>query len=202
MTRKPYSSPARTAAAGRTRSDIIAAASALLRQPGRAEPFSLESVGKKAGVTRLTVYNHFGSRGALLEAVFDDIAERAGLTRLPQAAGDADPHRGLAHLISIFCDFWSAETGAHGWIHAARTADAELDQALEARNQRRKRLLQVIVGRLIGDERAAARDDLVDCLYVLTSQPVFAGLARERGPNDARRLIEAMASDAIRRLAG
>jgi AcrR family transcriptional regulator len=189
------------AAAGRTRSDIIAAASALLREPGRAEPFSLESVGKKAGVTRLTVYNHFGSRGALLEAVFDDIADRTGLAQLSEAAADSDPHRGLARLIQIFCDFWGAESGAHGWIHAARATDAELDLALEARNQRRKRLLQVIVGRLIGDDRAAARDDLVDCLYVLTSQPVFAGLARERGQADTRRLIDAMASDAIRRFA-
>ncbi|HLY78151.1 MAG TPA: hypothetical protein VKQ70_02175 [Caulobacteraceae bacterium] len=57
----------------------------------------------------------------------------------------------------------------------------------------------MILGRLIGDDRAAARDDLIDSLYVLTSQPVFAGLARERGEADARRLIEAMASDAVRR---
>jgi AcrR family transcriptional regulator len=199
VTRKPYTSPARIAAAARTRSDIIAAAFALLREPGGAEPFSLESVGKRAGVTRLTVYNHFGARRALLEAVFDDIAERAGLARLSEAAANSDPRQGLARLIQLFCDFWGAESGAHGWLHAARVADPELDQALEARNQRRKRLLQVIVGRLIGDAQALSRDDLIDSLYVLTSQPVFAALARERGEADARRLIEAMASDALRR---
>jgi AcrR family transcriptional regulator len=199
MTRKPYSSPARAAAADRTRGEIVAAAAGLLREPAGAEPFSLESVGKTAGVSRLTVYNHFGSRRALLEAVFDDIAERAGLTRLAEAASDPDPHRGLARLISIFCDFWAAESGAHGRIQAARASDAELDAALEARNQRRKRLLQVITGRLLADAPSKARDDLVDSLYVLTSLPVFAGLARERGEADARRLIEAMASDALRR---
>ena len=95
MTRKPYSSPARAAAADRTRADIVEAAARLLREPTGAEPFSLESVGKMAGVSRLTVYNHFGSRRVLLEAVFDEIAARAGLTRLPEAAGDIDPHRGL-----------------------------------------------------------------------------------------------------------
>jgi AcrR family transcriptional regulator len=199
MTRKPYASPARAAAADRTRVEIVAAAAALLREPAGAEPFSLESVGKQAGVTRLTVYNHFGSRRALLEAVFDDIADRAGLARLAEAASDADPHRGLGRLIEIFCDFWGAESGAHRWINAARAGDAELDAALEARNQRRKRLLQAIVGRLIAGDRAAARDDLIDSLYVLTSLPVFAGLARERGAADARRLIEAMAMDAVRR---
>ncbi len=201
MTRKPYSSPARAAAADQTRADIVEAAARLLRQPAGAEPFSLESVGKNAGVSRLTVYNHFGSRRVLLEAVFDEIAARAGLTRLPEAAGDVDPHRGLARLIEIFCDFWASESGAHGWIQGARAGDAELDAALEERNQRRKRLLQAIVGRLIADDRSAAREDLVDSLYVLTSLPVFAGLARERGQADARRLIEAMASDAVRRAA-
>src|SRR5580704_16791236 len=119
MTRKPYASPARAAAADRTRSEIVAAAARLLREPAAAEPFSLESVGKQAGVSRLTVYNHFGSRRALLEAVFDDIADRAGLARLAEAGGDTDPHRGLARLISIFCDFWAAEAGAHSWIQAA-----------------------------------------------------------------------------------
>jgi AcrR family transcriptional regulator len=199
MTRKTYSSPDRAAAADRTRDQIVAAATALLREPAGAEAFSLEAVGKRAGVSRLTVYNHFGARRALLEAVFDDIADRAGLARLAEAAADADPRRGLARLIEIFCDLWSAESDAHSWINAARATDAELDAALEARNQRRKRLLRVIVGRQIGDEHAAARRDLVDSLYVLTSLPVFAGLARERNPADAHRLIQAMAADAMRR---
>ncbi|HLY78150.1 MAG TPA: helix-turn-helix domain-containing protein [Caulobacteraceae bacterium] len=142
MTRKPYSSAARAAAADRTRGEIVAAAARLLREPAGAEPFSLEGVGKQAGVSRLTVYNHFGSRRALLEAVFDNIAERSGLTRLGEAAGDADARRGLSRLVATFCDFWAAEAGAHGRIQAARADDAELDAALEARNQRRKRLLR------------------------------------------------------------
>jgi len=80
MNPRPYRSPLRAAAAGITRKRIINAASALLGAPKGFEGFSLDAVARKARVTRLTVYNQFGSRRALLEEVFDDIAARAACT--------------------------------------------------------------------------------------------------------------------------
>ncbi len=56
--------PARAASSGQTREQIVAAAAALLRTPEGIRGFSLEAVGKAAKVTRLTVYNQFGSRRA------------------------------------------------------------------------------------------------------------------------------------------
>ncbi|WP_404558819.1 TetR/AcrR family transcriptional regulator [Bradyrhizobium niftali] len=55
---------------------------------------SLDAVAKAANVTRLTVYNQFGSRRGLLEAVFDDIARRGRLGRLDDAVDDPDPEKG------------------------------------------------------------------------------------------------------------
>jgi AcrR family transcriptional regulator len=53
--------------------------------------FSLDAIAKAADVTRLTVYNQFGSRRGLLEAVFDDIARRGRLHRLNDAMAESDP---------------------------------------------------------------------------------------------------------------
>ena len=77
MPPRSYVSPARSAAAAETRERVIEAASRTLREGESIARFSLDTVAKVAGVTRLTVYNQFGSRRGLLEAVFDEIATAA-----------------------------------------------------------------------------------------------------------------------------
>src|SRR5262249_44498651 len=104
---RAYNSPGRSHAAAKTRARIVSAAAAILGTAEGISGFSLQAVAKKAGVTRLTVYNQFGSRRALLEAVFDDMAVRGGLHRIPSIMAGADPQAGLLEVISIFCDFWS-----------------------------------------------------------------------------------------------
>jgi AcrR family transcriptional regulator len=103
---------------------------------------SLPSLGQ-AGVTRLTVYNQFGSRSALLEAVFDERAARGGLHRIAGAMAASDPHAGLLQVIAIFCDFWSYDPRALGRLHAAGASDPEFDASVRERNERRRRLLSV-----------------------------------------------------------
>src|SRR5215813_6538742 len=104
MNPRAYCSPRRTKEATRTRARIVKAAATMLAAKGA---MSLDAVARKARVTRLTVYNQFGSRRALLEAVFDDLAARGGLHRIPGAMSSDDPEAGLLKIISTFCDFWS-----------------------------------------------------------------------------------------------
>src|SRR3981081_1810600 len=127
MSPRPYRSPRRAAAATKTRARLLAAAAAILGAPAGIGGFSLEEVARKAGVTRLTVYNRFGSRRALLEAVFDERAARGGLHRLAGAMAPPDPHAGLLEIIGIFCDFWSFDPGTLGQLHAAGASDPEFD---------------------------------------------------------------------------
>ena len=80
MPRRAYVSSVRTAAAAEKRDRVLKAAAKALRQDASIAHFSLDSVAKAAGVTRLTVYNQFGSRRGLLEAVFDELlATRSGV---------------------------------------------------------------------------------------------------------------------------
>src|SRR3981189_3373559 len=103
MSPRPYRSPRRAAAATKTRARLLAAAAAILGAPAGIGGFSLEEVARKAGVTRLTVYNRFGSRRALLEAVFDERAARGGLHRLRQGLGASDSPLGmfLSHCVFL-----------------------------------------------------------------------------------------------------
>ena len=93
MIPRAYHSAVRDEAAEKTRGRILAAAIKHLRAKG-AGGFSLDAVAQKAKVTRLTVYNQFGSRRVLLEAVFDDYAMRGGLTRLGEVMAAPDPRAG------------------------------------------------------------------------------------------------------------
>jgi len=112
MPTRPYVSPIRDTAAAEKRARVVDAAGRLLREQADVASFSLDAVAKAAGVTRLTVYNQFGSRRGLLEAVFDERARQGGLNRIADAMAMSDPRAGLDRLVEIFCDFWGGGSGA------------------------------------------------------------------------------------------
>lgn len=190
MTPRQYRSPARAEAAEQTRLRIIAAAATVLRAKG-AGGFSLESVAKAAGVARVTVYNQFGSRRALLEAVFDERAASGGLERLAQAMADADPRAGLRHLVEIFCGFWASDEASLGGLHAAVSGDPVFEASLRERNERRRKAISVLVGRFAGREATGeqAFKDLTDLIFLLTSFQSYSVLAADRSPEAACALI-------------
>jgi AcrR family transcriptional regulator len=199
---RAYNSPSRIVAATKTRARIVAAAAAILRTAEGIRGFSLQAVAENADVTRLTVYNQFGSRRALLEAVFDDMAARGGLHRIPAVMAGSDPQAGLLQVIAIFCDFWSFGSHALGPLHAAGASDPEFGASVRERNERRRRLLSVLVRRMAKDRklRPKALGDLIDVLFALTSFPFFSQLtAQGRSADAACSLIQWLATDAVRR---
>ena len=202
MSPRAYKSPRRDAAASATRERIVAAAAAILGAADGIRKFSLDAVAKKAGVTRLTVYNQFGSRRVLMEAVFDERAERGGLFRIVKAMQDPDPQAALLRIIGIFCDFWSSDPGTMRLLHAAGASDAEFAESVHERNERRRSVLSAIVRRLAAGRAPPpkALGNLVDVLFALTSFAFFWQLtAGKRGAEAARRMIEEMAMDAVTR---
>jgi len=201
MATRPYKNQSREEAAAQTRARIVEAALTLLRE-GAGPSFSLEDVAKAAGVTRLTVYNQLGSRRALLEAVFDDVAQRGGLHRIPQAMALEDPHATLDALVNIFCDFWSIDHMPLARLHDAAGSDPEFTESLASRHERRRMTMATVVDRMVkqGAVRTRAAGDLADMLFVLTSLPVYSQLvAKGRSKASAVKLIKAAIDDAVRR---
>ena len=147
MPPRRYVSPVRSAAAAAKRERIVAAAARLLREKVNIAAFSLDAVAKAAGVARLTVYNQFGSRRGLLEAVFDERARQGGLERIAEAMAMPDTLAALDRVVEIFCDFWGSDP-AIGLLHEATAIDPEFAQALAERNERRRRLVGALLRRL------------------------------------------------------
>lgn len=199
--KRSYVSPAREAAREETRDAIVAAATAVLRRDGW-DGFSVEAVARAAKVTRLTVYNRLGDRRGLLEAVFDAEARTRGLAEIPAAMATADPEEALAKVVRIFCSFWKTSKPMRG-VMAAAAGDTEIGRAIAARNERRRKLLRVLVARMVerGDVIEARAMELVDTLFALTSFAFFDEL--ERGASslscdDVERVVEALVAAAVR----
>lgn len=198
--KRNYVSPVRASAAAETRERIIAAGARLLRKDASIANFSLDVVAKAAGVTRLTVYNQFGSRRGLLEAVFDDIAREGGLFELTDVMTMADPRAALDRVVAIFCTFWSHDP-AIGGLNQAVATDPDFGDSLVERNERRRELLTALVSRIV--EKPAAKHtvrDAVDMIFVLTSYPTFAALSPQRSTEEVCRLLQTACHAAVDRL--
>ncbi|MFS8111219.1 TetR/AcrR family transcriptional regulator [Rhizobium jaguaris] len=187
--KRRYRSAIREAAAGENRVQVLAAAIKLLRT-ANPSAMSMEAVAKAAGVTRLTVYNQFGSRGGLLEAVFDELAREGGLARIPEAMALPDPRSALDRLIEIFCDFWAFDPAVDRLNQTAFT-ETEFAAALAARHERRRKALSVVLQRLAQDGYIAQDNSEVatDVLFALTSPDFFRMLSTRQRKEPAIRTL-------------
>ena len=197
MSTRRYVSSVRTAAAAETRARVIEAAARSLREDSSIATFSLDAVAKAAGITRLTVYHQFGSRRGLLEAVFDDIAQRGGLTEIAGAMAMADPRAALDRLVKIFCAFWSRDP-AVGRLHEAMATDPEFAQALLERNERRRKTFNALVSRAAAKTASPrAQQDAVDMMFALTSFAMFAMLSKDRSAEEVCALVKSACHSAL-----
>jgi AcrR family transcriptional regulator len=183
----------RQQAVARTRARILNAARRLLLARRPTGDFSLEAVARRARVTRRTVYDQFGSRRGLLEALFDDLAARGGMRDLPSAFGHPDPDVALARYITTFGGFWTSARLGHRRLQALAVLDRELARALDARQEWRREGLRVIVGRLAqryGQPQPGPSDAVIDVLFTLTSFHTFDTLAGPaRSPADVAPVV-------------
>jgi AcrR family transcriptional regulator len=197
MPRRVYVSSVRAAAAAEKRDRVVEAAASVLREDASIAGFSLDTVARAAGVTRLTVYNQFGSRRGLLEAVFDDIARKGGLTAIADAMAMADPYAALDRLIEIFCAFWNRDP-AIGRLHEAMATDPEFAQALIERNERRRKAVKDLIGRMAGKAAPRrARQNAGDIIFALTSYAMFAMLRPGRSTDEVCGLVQSACRAAL-----
>lgn len=201
MTARPYRSEARDAAAAETQRRLVEAATELLNQAGELKGFSLQAVARRAGVSRLTVYNQFGSRRGLLEAVFDETARAGGLFGLAEVFAMADTHAALARTVEVFCRFWAAAPPMMARLHGAAETDPELGEAIGARNERRRCAMRTLVDRLVaaGEVEAGRAEALTDLIFALTGFAFFDALRHGgRSVEEVCGLIQAQVEAAVR----
>ncbi|MFC4911218.1 TetR/AcrR family transcriptional regulator [Actinomadura gamaensis] len=176
MSPRPYRSDRRAAAAEETRRRVLAAAREHLSGTGMTR-LSVDAVAKAADVSRQTVYNAFGSKSGLLEALFDSLAEEAGLSLGAAFAADG-VDEALARFCAAFCGFWASERPVVRRLRGMAVLDDDLDKLLRERDGMRRTALITLLGRFDGEPPAA---QVLDVAWQLTSFESFDLLAGRDG---------------------
>ena len=172
---RPYASPLRAAGALGTRRRIRAAAHALFERQGFAGA-TIAGIAAEAGVSVQTVYATFGSKGAILREMMDELEELAGGEDDGAALLDEADHR---RQIALF----------GGWIRRLFEGGAPLFRAaVAARNNagvaamidtgNRRRLEGATILAAGWAERVLLRPGLTagqaaETLWLLTSAELF-----------------------------
>ena len=142
-----------------SRAAILRAAKEQLEAKGYRQ-WTMASLAAQSGVTRQTIHNLFGTKSALLEALFDRIALDGGMESMREVMTLASPDAMLQGYIEVFCRFWTSNRLLIRRIHGIGAIDPEFGSVIQERNSRRFRAAMRIVSRLgCGEdakERAAA----------------------------------------------
>jgi AcrR family transcriptional regulator len=184
-----------------TRQRLISVATGLFAERGF-EGTSIDAVLHEAGVSRGSLYHHFGSKEALFEAALTAIMEEAGRQTVVAAAGASDAASAL-------------RAGCVAWVRLASDPVVQRVMLIDAPavlGWQRWRDLdeQQALGLLTAGLRAAAREgrlqpELVDMFaHVLAAAlaEIALVIARAEDPNAALRSGEAAVDELLRRLLG
>jgi AcrR family transcriptional regulator len=192
----------RKVAADQTRLRILQSARTLLLAPDFRE-FTMESVAKAAGVSRLTLYHQFESKAGLLEALYDYIAHKG---HLGSGLADVFQHGNVAvdqlqRFIEVFARFWTSDRDVIRRLHGLGAIDAEIGESLRARNERRRNGLRVLVehhARMNYQYTPLQIPVMLDILHMLTSFETFDALAiGGRSLDEVIKIIRRMALEAL-----
>jgi len=199
---RTYTLKSRAETSERTRDRILAATREILASEEGVAVFGLEAVARAAGVTRVTVYNQFGSKRGLVEALSDDLAARAEIgARLGAAFASSDALEALDKLIAAFAHFWTVDRVIVRRLHGIAALDPEIGRSDRARNERRRDALTTLVERLHRERGVPAEEDreaIVGLLQMLTSFEAMDQLAgEERTPTDVVPVIQRLAREAL-----
>jgi AcrR family transcriptional regulator len=201
MAPRAYKLGLRQAAAEENKRRIVAAARDLLADESGPPGFTVEAVARRAGVARMTVYHQFRSKRGVLEALFDDLANRGLMPHLRPVFHEPIATRALDGLIAAFAAFWDSDRVVLRRARALAALDPEIAESVRARDEMRRQHLRNILARMDKADGAPSAKQLpetIDVLHTLTSLETFDQLSRdERSLDEVTRIIRRLAAAAL-----
>jgi AcrR family transcriptional regulator len=145
---------------------------------------TMDELAAATGVSRATIFNRFGSKLGVLQALFDRCLESREMVAIREAFAVEDPVVALDAMVDTSCAMWEE----HGFIveqlQAIAILEPDASATLKAQGDDQRAAIQDLTRRLaradrlrprLGEARATAT------LHMLTSLECFLWLRREYG---------------------
>ena len=158
---------------------------------------SLDDIARDAGVGSGTLYRHFPTRVALLEAVYRDEVARLCAEGDRLLESDTEPGEALAEWLRVYVSFGAMKRGLMGPLTTALGQDSDLFSSC-------KTMVRATGGRLVerAQQAGTIRDDVeISDVLTLASAISHAGELTGQGSEISERLLT-VAIDGLRRPGG
>jgi AcrR family transcriptional regulator len=196
MATRPYTA-ARRRTSPESAKRVLEAAERLIRDDAF-HTATMDELAAAAGVSRATVFNRFGSKLGVLQALFARAMEGPQMDAIREALEIEDPVAALEAAIAASCAIWDREGYIHEQLQAIVVLEPDASALIDEQKQEQRAGLQALAQRLskagrlrpgLGQVRAVAT------LHTLTSLETFLWLRREYGlsPRQTRDTITALA---------
>lgn len=145
---------------------------------------TMDELAAAAGVSRATVFNRFGSKLGVLQALFTRGMESPEMQAIQEALAIEDPVAALEGAIEASCAIWEAYGAVHEQLQAIVVLEPGASALIERQREEQRADLQSLTRRLargarlrpgVSEARATAT------LHMLTSLESFLWLRREYG---------------------
>jgi AcrR family transcriptional regulator len=182
VARRPYTSERRSRGADSVER-VLEAAERLIREDAF-HLATMDELAAAAGVSRATVFNRFGSKLGVLQALFTRCMKAPEMEALGEALELEDPVAALEAAIEASCAIWESSDYIHEQLQAIVVLEPDASALVDQQREEQRADLLALARRLsragrlrpgLSETRAAA------ALHMLTSLESFLWLRREYG---------------------
>jgi AcrR family transcriptional regulator len=145
---------------------------------------SMDEIAAAAGVSRATVFNRFGSKLGVLQALFTRCLESPEMEAIREARGIEDPVAALDAFIEAGCAMWEAHGLIEEQLQAIVILEPEAGALVEGQKEEQRADLRDLTRRLARADRlrpGLGEARVTATLHMLTSLESFLWLRREYG---------------------
>lgn len=160
---------------------VLAAAERLIRE-NAFHSATMEELATAAGVSRATVFNRFGSKLGVLQALFTRGMEGPEMQAIQDALEIEDPVEALEAVIDAGCAIWEAQGFIHEQLQAIVVLEPDASAMVAQQREEQRADLQGLTRRLARAgrlRRGVSEPRAVATLHMLTSLESFLWLRRE-----------------------
>ena len=182
MAMRPYTA-ARRRESAESVDRVLEAAERLIRE-GTFHAATMDELARAAGVSRATVFNRFGSKLGVLEALFTRGMEGPEMAAIQEALALEDPVEALDSAVEAACAIWEAYGFVHLQLQAVGVLEPEAAALVDQQRDEQRAELEGLTRRLAKSGRlrpGLSQARATATLHMLTSLESFLWLRQSYG---------------------